>query len=114
MNKIISRLTAFGVPGLVYFVAATNSGLLGGASLVGLLAILGGPIGVIGAVVLASTTAAIKGVVKLNGFEPTFDALVEAYEAKGMTRDEIRDKVSRYPISTLLKAAVLEQLGRRA
>lgn len=114
MNKLISRLTVFGVPGLVYFVAATNSGLLGGASLVGLLAIIGGPIGLVGAVGLASTAAAIKGVVKMNGFEPTFDALVEAYEAKGITRDEIRTKVSRYPISKLLKQAILEGVNRGA
>lgn len=114
MNKIISRLTAFGVPGLVYFVAATNSGLLGGATLVGLVALLGGPIGLVGAVGLASTTAALKGVVRMNGFEPTFDALVEAYEAKGITREEIRLKVSRYPISKLLKQAILDALDRGA
>ena len=51
-DKLIARLVALGIPALVLIAAIASTGLAGGAAIVAALAMLGGPFGMMGGVLV--------------------------------------------------------------
>lgn len=110
MDKIIDKIAALGVPGLVLLVAMAASGWAGGAAIVTALATLGGPLGMLGGIGALIVLALISKGLTSYGFEAMFKATVNKLVAQGTSKDEIRKKVSKYPISKDLKRKILTHL----
>ena len=104
LDKVVSKIVALGVPGLVLLVAMAASGWAGGAAIVTALAILGGPLGMLGGIAVLMVLALISNALAKYGFEKVFAASVKRFEQKGMSREEIVRRVDRYPISKDLKS----------
>jgi len=114
LDKVVSKIVALGVPGLVLLVAMAASGWVGGAAIVTALAMLGGPLGMLGGIALLCVLALISNALAKYGFERIFEASVKRFHGKGMSNEEILRKVDRYPISKSIKLKLknsLEQMG---
>jgi len=59
MEKIVTKLVALGVPGLLLLVAMSITGLAGAAAITAALAALGGPFGMLGGVAMLGITALV-------------------------------------------------------
>ena len=103
LDKLISRIVALGVPGLVLVVAVFLTGLAGGAAIVAALAMLGGPFGMVGGVLLLGLLVLISQALSEYGFETIFVRVLRGLKAKGYKKADILKKIDSYPISIELK-----------
>ena len=110
MDKIVDKIAALGVPGLVLLVAMAVVGWTGAAAITAALAALGGPLGMLGGIAVLIVLALISKGLATYGFEALFKATVKKLHARGVTNAEIRRKVDGYPISKDLKLKILDYL----
>ena len=67
MDKLVNKIVALGVPGLVLLIAMHLTGFAGAAALTAALASLGGPLGMLGGLaVLGHTFINCKWIVKIR------------------------------------------------
>jgi len=111
LDKVVTKIVALGVPGLVLLVAMAASGWAGGAAIVTALATLGGPAGMLGGLVVLGILVLISNALAKYGFRKIFEASVRKFEEKGMSREEIIKKVEAYPISKELKLRIKNLLS---
>jgi hypothetical protein len=112
MDIIVQKLVALGTPALVLVIAIATTGLAGGAAIVSALAVLGGPLGMLGGIALLGLTALTADALARFGLDRLFAGVVDGLLAKGRTVDQIRRDVQSYPISRSMKRRVLERLLR--
>ena len=110
MDKIVDKIAALGVPGLVLLVAMAATGWAGAAAIAAALAALGGPLGMIGGIGLLVVLGLISKGLTEYGFEKLFIAVVEKLRAKGMSKSEIRKRVEGYHISRDLRIKIFFHL----
>lgn len=110
MDKVVQKLVALGVPGLVLLVVVASTGFAGGAALVTALATLGGPLGMVGGIAALGVVGLVSDALAEYGMSRIFKAVVEGLQKKGMSREEIRRKVERYPITKDMKRKILDDL----
>lgn len=97
LDKVIEKVVALGVPGLVLVIVIATTGLAGGAAIVAALATLGGPFGgmmvglaVLGVLVLISNAIAEYGV------EVVANRVIQGLLEEGMSKEEIIKKIDSY------------------
>ena len=96
VDKVIDKIAALGVPGLVLVVAMALSGWAGAAALTTGLAALGGPFGMLGGIAVLLILALISKALAQYGFKAVFKGVLNRLKAKGMTNDEIKRTVDGY------------------
>ena len=102
MDKIVSKIAALGVPGLVLLTAIGATGLTGAAALTTALAALG-PGGMLGGIAtLGVIGLAAEGITEY-GFDAIFIAVVNELYKRGETKESILNKIEKYPVSDGLK-----------
>lgn len=106
MDRIVDKIVALGVPGLVLLVAMAASGWAGAAAITTALAVLGGPLGMLGGIGVLLVLALISKGLATYGFEKMFVASVKKLQEKGLSNEEIRNKIKSYPISKGMKLKV--------
>lgn len=107
MDKIVDKIAALGVPGLVLIVAMAATGWTGAVAITVALASLGGPFGMLGGIAVMVVLALISKGLADYGFEALFKATVRKLISRGMSKEEIKEKVRAYPISKGLKIKIL-------
>lgn len=109
MEKIISKVAALGVPGLILVVAMAASGLSGAAAVTAALAALG-PGGMIGGLVFLGISGLLAHGLTEFGFDRIFCGVVKELYKKGETKTSILEKIEKYPVSKSLKRKLREEL----
>ena len=107
MEKIVSKLVALGVPGLVLLIAVSTSGLAGGAAIIAALAALG-PGGIIGGIVTLGLIGLVAHGIAEYGVEAISCSVIKELLKEGETKESILEKISKYPISKSLKSRLRE------
>ena len=110
MDKIVSKIVALGVPGLVLLVAMAVSGWVGAAAITTALAMLGGPFGMLGGIAVLGILSMISQGIAEYGFEALLEATISGLQAKGKTTAQIEKEINSYPISKELKLKIQEYL----
>lgn len=110
MDKIIEKIVALGVPGLVLVFAVSSMGVAGAAATVGALAFLGGPFGMLGGIATLGVLTLISQGIAQYGLEAIAQGTVRRLQEKGLTKSAIRAKIESYPISRSLKEKALQAL----
>jgi hypothetical protein len=110
MDKIVDKIAALGVPGLVLLVAMAATGWAGAAAITTALATLGGPFGMLGGIAVLIVLALISKGLTNYGFEALFKATIRKLREKGISNEEIKEKVKAYPISKDLKIKILHYI----
>lgn len=111
MDKIVSKIAALGVPGLVLTVAIGVTGLAGGAAITTALAAIG-PGGMIGGLVTLGVIGLISEGISKYGVDAIFSAVVKELYRRGETKEQLKQKIKRYPISKDLKRKLNEYIER--
>ena len=109
MEKIVSKIVALGVPGLVLFIAISATGLTGAAAITSALAALG-PFGMYGGMATLGVIGLISQGIAEFGFDAIFTAVVKELYKKGESKDSILKKITKYPVSKSLKRKLREEL----
>lgn len=109
MDKIVSKIVALGVPGLVLLLAVSATGYAGGAALTAGLAAIG-PFGIIGGVATLGIILLISQAITEFGFEAIFVQVVKELIRRGETKESILSKINSYKISNSLKRKLKEVL----
>lgn len=111
MEKVISKVAALGVPGLILVTAIGATGLAGGAALTTALAALG-PGGMIGGIALLGVTGLVSQGITEFGFDAIFTGVVKELCLRGESKETILAKIKKYPVSKSLKLKLAERLER--
>lgn len=111
MEKIISKIAALGVPGLILVVAMSASGFTGAVALTVALSSIG-PGGMIGGIVVLGIVGLVAQALTEYGFELIFSGVVKELYEKGETKESILKKIGEYPVSNSLKRKLREELDK--
>ena len=111
MDKMIAKIAALGVPGLVLIIAIGATGLAGGAAITAALAALG-PGGMIGGIVTLGAMGLVSEAVAEYGIDAIFTGVVKELYKRGETKDSIINKINKYPVSKGLKSKLIESLDK--
>ena len=103
LDRLVTRLVALGIPGLVLILVISTTGLAGGAAIVAALAVLGGPFGMWGGIALLGLLVLISQALAEYGFERLFVAVLKGLRQNGHTKEQILKAIDSYPISIGLK-----------
>jgi hypothetical protein len=114
LDKVVDKIAALGVPGLVLVVAMAATGWAGAAAITTALAALGGPLGMLGGIAVLIILALISKALADYGFEAVFKATVRKLVAQGHSISDIKRKISSYPISESLKIKIIYYLDQLA
>ena len=102
MDKIVSKIVALGVPGLVLLLAIGATGYVGAASITTALCAIG-PFGMIGGIATLGLIGLLSQAISEYGFEKIFVQVVKELVKKGETKESILLKINSYKISKSLK-----------
>ena len=111
MDKIVGKVAALGVPGLILVTAIGATGLAGGAALTAALAALG-PGGMIGGIITLGVIGIVSEGITEYGFDAVFIAVVKELYKRGETKESILNKIEKYPVSKELKRKLRESLEK--
>ncbi len=112
MDKIVAKLVALGIPGLVLLIAVSISGYAGAAAITTALAAFGGPFGMLGGIGVFGLAALILNAISEYGFEKIFTNVLLELENKGYTKKQILNKIDSYPISHSLKLKLKDKFDK--
>lgn len=104
MDKIVDKIAAFGVPGLILLLAMNFVGFAGAAAITTALALLGGPLGMLGGIAMLGLLGLIAKGISNFGFERIYRGVVTKMKEDGKTQDDILRAIEKLPISSTLKA----------
>ena len=102
MEKIVSKIAALGVPGVVLLVAVSTTGYAGGAAIITALAALG-PGGIIGGIATLGVIGLITQGITEYGMEAIFCAVVKELLKQGESKGSILERSKNTQFLNLLK-----------
>ena len=111
MEKIVSKLAALGVPGLVLLIAVSTSGLAGGAAIIAALSTLG-PGGIAGGIITLGLIGLVAHGITEYGVEAISCSVVKELLKSGETKESVMKKISSYPISKSLRRHLKEVIEK--
>ena len=109
LEKIVSKIAALGVPGLVFVVAVGATGLSGAAAITAALAALG-PGGIVGGIAFLGVAGVIAAGITEYGTEAILKGVIQQLYLRGESKESIKAKIEKYPISKSLKYKLFEKL----
>lgn len=111
MDQIVKKIAALGIPGLVFMAAIELTGLAGAAALTTALAALG-PGGIVGGVMSLCVLGVVSDSIAEYGFDVIVREVLKEFYCKGESKETIKVKVSKYPISSKLKSNLYDVVDR--
>ena len=112
LDTLAVRVSALGVPSLVLIIIMATTGFAGAAAFVTALAVLGGPFGMWGGMITMGTMVIISGAVAKFGLTAVFQAVLTELYKKGITKYEIIEHISGYPITISLKKNLIDHINK--
>ena len=109
MDKVVSKVAALGVPGLILVIAMSATGLAGAAAITTALAALG-PGGMLGGVAFLGVAGVLSDALAKYGVDAIFSAVVAELYKRGETKESILQKINKYPVSKDLKRKLREKI----
>jgi aldehyde:ferredoxin oxidoreductase len=109
LEKAISKIAALGVPGLIFIIAVAAAGGSGAAAITAALASLG-PGGMVGGIAFLGVVGVITNAITEYGVDAIFTGVVKELYLQGESKESIKEKVSKYPISKGLKLKLFDTL----
>lgn len=111
MDKLVNFVAGFGVPGVMFVVAVSMTGLSGAAAYVAALVLLG-PGGMLGGLATLGVTGLIVAALSNYGIDALLSAIIHKLYKKGETKESIRKKIEKGPWSFRLKAKAISYLDK--
>lgn len=106
MDEVVKKIAALGLPGVMFIIAisiAGGAGLAGGAAITSALAMLGGPLGMLGGIGVLITASAVADVVLKYGIDIVLPAVYQERMQHGESRSDLCREIHNLWISDELK-----------
>lgn len=103
LDTVAEKIAALGVPGLILVIGIAFSGYAGGAAIVSVLATMGGPLGMLGGILLLGILVLISNAIATYGAEVVIKKVITNLKKNGLSQEEALKKMNAYPISMGLK-----------
>jgi len=113
MDELIKKVSALGVPGLIFVMVVAFSGFKGAAAITFALAALGGPFGMIGGLAFLGIVGLITHTIAEKGTEAVLTAVVKE-QLKTKSAEEIIEEINKLPITKGLKLKIIDKIKRIA
>jgi hypothetical protein len=113
LDIVAKKIAALGVPGLVLVAAMAFTGFAGAAAITAGLAMLGGPLGMLGGIALLGVMVMVSHALTEYGFELVFSRVVDVLHEEGLSTRAILAEIEGYPIGRSLKGKLRELLKSR-
>lgn len=104
MDKIVSKIVALGVSGLVLFVALSATAITTALAAIG-------PFGILGGIAFLGIIALFSQAITEFGFERIYVQVIKELIKKGETKESILKKIDSYKISKQLKLELKDFLS---
>ena len=88
MDKVVEKIAALGVPGLVLLIAINATGLAGAAAITAGLAAIG-PGGMLGGIVILGVGVLISGAIAKYGFQAIYKGVINELQKRGTSKADI-------------------------
>lgn len=114
LDELGRKLASLGTPALLFAVAASTAagmGLAGGAVVTTALAMLGGPLGMLGGLAALGLLTVIADSVSKYGIEAVLVSTFSAQREEGATLGEIHQQIDALPLSEELKLKLKKQFS---
>ena len=108
MDELVKKLAGFGIPAIILLVAMGATGLVGAPALTAALAALG-PFGMIGGIALLGVIGLSADKIAEFGYEK-ITVLVIKEQLKTLSKENMIQKVSKYPISKGMKFKIIDYI----
>ena len=102
MEKVVSKIVALGVPGLILVLVISLSGLHGAAAITFSLSLIG-PGGILGGICTLGVIALIAEALSEYGLDALVKAVITELYVQGETKESLLAKIRKYPLSESLK-----------
>lgn len=112
MDKLVRKIAALGIPGLVLLYVIGLTGLAGGAAFTASLALLGGPLGMFGGLLVLGLGVLIVNGVSKYGLDILAIEVIKKLKKKHSI-EKIRTVINKLPISKEIKRKINEHLPER-
>ena len=103
LEKVIDKVAALGVPGLVLVIVISTSGLAGAAAIAAALAALGGPFGMLGGIAALGVIGLISQAITRYGVEAVAFGSVRRMVLTGKSKSQIKKEIDALPSIVLSK-----------
>lgn len=113
LDQVVSKVAGLGVPGLMLVTAIGATGLTGAAAITAALAALG-PGGMVGGIITLCTSGIIMTAVSEYGAEKILKGVIRQLYRRGETKESLKAKIRRYPVSRSLKLKLYASLDEVA
>lgn len=110
MDKIVSKIAALGLPGVILLVTMATTGLSGAAAITASLALLG-PGGMLGGIAFLGVIGLISEGLTTYGLEALLINIYETRKLKGEDYFALCKEIDFLPISNELKLVVKEYIS---
>lgn len=111
LEEIAAKLAAFGVPSLMFIIAVGATGLVGAAAITAALSALG-PGGMVGGIAFLGVSGLVADAVTRFGTDAILTAVIKQLYKNGETKETIKRKVAKYPVSKGLKLKLYDTLDK--
>ena len=110
LDRLVSMLVGLGVPGLILLVAMGATGSAGAPALTTALIALGGPGGAIAGISVLVLCSLISAGLANFGFRKVFEAMVLDLLEKGISKQNILERVACYSLTRRLTIRLIKLL----
>lgn len=111
LEEIVAKLAAIGVPSLMFIMAVGATGLAGAAAITAALASLG-PGGIVGGIAFLGVSGLIADAITRYGVDALLTGVVKQLYKDGETKESIKIKIDKYPVSKGLKLKLFYKLDQ--
>ncbi len=111
MEKIASKIAGLGVPGLIFALAISATGLAGAPAITAALAAIG-PGGMKGGIATLGVITLLSEGLTECGVDSIFTSVVKELYKRGESKESILRKIEKYPVSKSLKRKLREELEK--
>lgn len=108
IDALASKIAGFGVSGGVFFIVVATVGPATGGAILGALALLGGPFGVIGGLATLGLIMVVADTVAQYGIVKVSSAVFSRLEERGTPRYEVIRRIRKIPTWLLSTESKLE------
>jgi len=109
MDELIKKVSALGIPGLVFVMVVGLCGLKGAAAITFTLALFGGPLGMVGGLAVLGISGLLIHTIAEKGTEEVLTAVVKE-QLKTKSADEVIREVNKYFITKGLKLKIINKI----
>lgn len=112
MDKIVAKIAALGIPGVILLVALSAVPYAGAAAFTTALCALG-PGGMLGGIATLGVIGIASDAIAEYGFDAIFTAVIKTlYNKYGYTKESLLQAIDKYPITKSLKRKLKEELDK--